>query len=478
MTSEEFPEAEVVSHRDTAAGRLALSRMWLATLACLAGAVALVWSSLEPGGTNITLHFQEGHGLQPGDALRNRGIDVGRVVSVKLDKDLAGVEVQAELAPAAKALAREGTRFWIVRPTVDLNGISGLETAVGSKYIAVVPGASQSGTPQLEFAGLETPPIDGADRTGLELVLRSAERYGINPGAPVTWRGVEVGRVLSCAISPDSRHVDIRVQLNATHQRLVNSASRFWVLSGVQFDAGLTGLKVSAESLATIFRGGVGLITPTDKQAQPVRPGDIFTLHPEEDESWTEQASAINLLELLPPATIGLSASWQQKTLGFTRTFTRPSLGVPVADQGKTELLIPASFLASAAGALDGSFTVSLDSNPEQAMDLKAISSDRPLIARVPISAPDLAAIPATRLRVPADGPEDCFVSRQTGNGEVVLESLGKQELSPGTDRWLVNKPGLGSELWNGAAVISAKDGQLIGLFVVDDAGSYIAPLQ
>lgn len=477
MTSEEFPEAEVISRRDTTLGRLAVSRMWLATLACLAGAVALVWYSLEPSGTKITLRFQEGYGLKPGDALRNRGIDVGRVTSVELDKDLAGVEVHAELAPAAKALAREGTRFWIVRPTLDVNGISGLETAVGSKYIAVVPGASQSGQPQLEFVGLETPPIDGSDRTGLELVLRSAERYGINPGAPVTWRGVEVGRVLSCAISPDSQHVDIRVQVYATHQRLVNSASRFWVMSGVQLDAGLTGLKVSAESLATIVRGGVGLITPADKQAQPVRPGDIFTLYPEEDESWTEQASAINLLELVPPATIGLSASWQQKTLGFTRSFTRPALGVLVADQEKTELLVPASFVAPGSGVLEGSFKVSLDSKPDQPLDWKTNSSDRVLIARLPISTPDLAAIPATRLRAPT-GPEDCFVSRQTGNGEVVLESLGKQELSLGADRWLVSKPGLGSELWNGAAVLSAKDGQLIGLFVVDDSGAYIAPLQ
>ncbi|MFO0264863.1 MAG: MlaD family protein, partial [Planctomycetota bacterium] len=136
MTSEEFPAAEIVSQRGQIAGRLAVSRMWLATLACLAGAIALVWFSLEPAGTEIAIRFQEGHGLKPGDTLRNRGIDVGRVLSVELDKDLAGVDVRAELAPAAKALAREGTRFWIVRPTVDVTGISGLETAVGSKYIA------------------------------------------------------------------------------------------------------------------------------------------------------------------------------------------------------------------------------------------------------------------------------------------------------------------------------------------------------
>ena len=476
MTSEEFPEAEVVSRSGQNGGRLAVSKMWLATLACLIGAIALVWYSLEPAGTKVTLRFQEGHGLKPGDALRNRGIDVGRVVSVGLDNDLAGVEVHAEFAPAAKALAREGTRFWIVRPTVDVTGISGLDTAVGSKYIAVAPGASQTGQAQFEFTGVETPPIDGVDSSGLELVLRSAERYGINPGAPVSWRGVEVGRVLSCSLSPDSRSVDIRIQINATHQRLINSASRFWVLSGVQLDAGLTGLKVSAESLATIVRGGIGVITPEDKAAQPARPGDIFELSAEEDKDWTEQAAAINLLELVPPTTVALTASWQQKTLGFTRSLTRSALAVPVDAAGKIELLVPASFIAPASGSLEGSFKVGLDSKPEQSLELPSNSAGD-LIARLAVATSDVPALPANRLRIPS-GPEDCFVARQTGSGEMVIESLGKQELNLAADRWLTSKPGLSSLLWNGAAVLAANDGQLIGLFVVDDSGAYIAPLK
>jgi hypothetical protein len=69
-------------------------------------------------------------------------------------------------------------------------------------------------------------------------------------------------------------------------------------------------------------------------------------------------------------------------------------------------------------------------------------------------------------------------VARQTSSGETVLESLGKQELNLATDRWLVSKSSLRSQLWNGAAVLAANDGQLIGLFVVDESGAYIAPLK
>jgi len=173
---------------------------------------------------------------------------------------------------------------------------------------------------------------------------------------------------------------------------------------------------------------------------------------------------------------VALTASWQQKTLGFTRSLTRSSLALPVITAGKTELLIPASFITPASGSLEGSFKVGLDSKPEQLLELPSNSSCD-LIARLAIATSDVPALPSNRLRIPS-GPEDCFVARQTGSGEMVIESLGKQELNLATDRWLTSKPGLSSVLWNGAAVIAAKDGQLIGLFVVDDSGTYIAPLK
>lgn len=480
MTTEEFPEAEVRS-RQARSGWPVLSRMWWATGLCVLAAVGLTWYSLEPRGTEILLHFQDGHGLKAGDPLRHRGIDVGRVVSVGLNDQLSGIDVRAELSAAAKGLAREGSRFWIVRPTVDLSGISGLETAVGSKYIAVAPGPAESGEQRLEFSGLETPPVDGSFSSGIELVLRGAKRYGISPGAPLTWRGVEVGQVLSCGLSPDALQVDVLVRIDANHQRLINSATRFWVLSGVQFDAGLTGLKVSAESLATVVRGGIGLITPESKNANPVRAGDVFTLHPEEDQSWTANAVPLNLLELSPPAMLPLLARWQQKTLGFTRTLERRSLGVPVEVNGEERLLVPSSFLEVPAESLTGSFQVAWEALPENRpapeLGLSDASPSEGLLSKLKLPASGVVALPANRQRI-ATEPEDCFVARQAAGGEVFLESLGRQELNATGERWTITKPSLNRAVWQGAAVLSARDGKLIGLLITDGNGACVAPIR
>jgi paraquat-inducible protein B len=116
-----------------------MSKMWLVSLACLLLAVGLTWYASGSPGTKLSLHFSEGHGLKPGDAIRHRGIEIGHVEAVSLEPTLRGIEVKAVLHDNAKAIACEGSRFWIVRPQLGLTGVSGLETAVGSKYIGVIP---------------------------------------------------------------------------------------------------------------------------------------------------------------------------------------------------------------------------------------------------------------------------------------------------------------------------------------------------
>ena len=115
------------------------SYMWLMTLVCLAIAIGIVWWSLPEVGHRITIHFPDGHGLESEDKVRYRGIDVGTVDDVRLNPDLSGVDVSVTLAPFAEPLAREGTRFWVVRPELSLSRISGIETDVGHKYIGLPP---------------------------------------------------------------------------------------------------------------------------------------------------------------------------------------------------------------------------------------------------------------------------------------------------------------------------------------------------
>ena len=136
-----LPIARITEGRESSTSMLRTSRLWWITAACVLLAGWLTWQSLPVRGPEITILFPDGHGLKQGDSLRYRGIDAGSVTSVVLNADLDRVVAIVSLTPAASALAREGSRFWIVRPQVSTAGITGLETAIGPRYIAVVPGA-------------------------------------------------------------------------------------------------------------------------------------------------------------------------------------------------------------------------------------------------------------------------------------------------------------------------------------------------
>lgn len=490
LPNEPFPVAQISPAKQ--AWYQQLSRMWFATIACLVLAIGLTWYSMDAAGTMVAIRFPEGHGLKPGDVLRHRGIDVGEVRRIDLSANLDSVIVHAELLPSAEAMACEGTKFWIVRPQLDLTGISGLETAVGAKYIAVVPGNSD--LKKVQFDGLDSRPPDGAQRTGLELVLRGAERFGVHPGSPLTWRGVEVGAVLSSGLSPDARHVDTRVQVFEAYRRLVSRDSKFWVTSGFQLDLGMSGLELSADSLASIARGGIAFITPggdVDSAGDSVQPGEVFTLHDKPEEAWTESASAIHLLKQPTPRVGRVQAEWARKVLGFTRRHQTAASAIVIAGNASATLFFPADLTEIPEDAIEDSFQWSYRSSKGQTalppLAETTATSEGDLqqqIFRLPMDLQQVPAsdrVPENRVRVPVS-PEDGFAVRNSGQGEddslVVLEMIGRDQWRQRDDgTWLIANGNLNREIWHGAVVIASQDEKVIGMLVVVDDLPAIVPL-
>ena len=74
------------------------TRLWWLTGACFILASGLVVTALQSQGKQISIRFDEGHGIKAGDTLRYRGIDVGSVKSVLIADDLSGIESRSVAA--------------------------------------------------------------------------------------------------------------------------------------------------------------------------------------------------------------------------------------------------------------------------------------------------------------------------------------------------------------------------------------------
>jgi paraquat-inducible protein B len=272
-----------------------LSWVWLVPVLALAllGTYLGVQVSKERGPA-ITITFQDAAGIESGAAIIHRGLTVGVVRTVELTESLDSVVVRADLAPHAAGLAREGAKFWVVKPEVSLAKVQGLETLLGPRYIAMQP-AEAGAPPARGFVGDEGPPPRDPDGS-LEIVLMARSAGDILPGTPVLYRGMPVGVVRHKELSEDSTRVRVTASIDPAHSALVRENTRFWNASGVGVDFGLfRGLTLNAGTLDSMLQGALQFATP-NRPGEPVQAGHEFELAPEPDSSWLDWSPEITLV--------------------------------------------------------------------------------------------------------------------------------------------------------------------------------------
>ena len=247
-------------------------------------------------GQIIELQADSADGLREGTDIRYRGLEVGRVEQVELSRDLSGVVLKARLTRAQESLAREGTRFWVVKAQLGLGGAENLGTLVSGPYIEVLP-RDKAGAPKARFTLLDQAPNRLLEAEGLRLTLSSARRGSLKAGVPVTYREVQVGKVTSFELGETGDRVLIHILIEPRYAPLVRTGSRFWNTSGVGVEAGLfKGVKVRTESVETILAGGVAFATPDNAQMGPeAKPGQTFALFDDVQDDWLQWAPKIPL---------------------------------------------------------------------------------------------------------------------------------------------------------------------------------------
>lgn len=214
----------------------------------------------EQEGKRITLLFDDGKGISARTQIRYRGVEIGRVLRIELNKKITGVQVTASLQKRYRSLLREGTQFWLVEPQLGLAGAKNLETIISGTYITLRPG---KGKTKRTFRALSAQPTSLEPRNGLKIIL-VAERLGsIKADDPVYFRQVKVGEVTGCRLSKDATSALISVDIEKPYAPLVRTNSKFWNVSGIKIDVGLfKGAKVRTQSMQSILEGGIAFATP------------------------------------------------------------------------------------------------------------------------------------------------------------------------------------------------------------------------
>jgi len=254
-----------------------MSPVWVIPIVAIALAGYLGYRTISEKGPEVTIYFETGSGLEAGKTqIKFKDVQIGTVTSVAVRHESPQIVVVCQLTNRTKGFVHEGAEFWVVRPRIGAGGVSGLGTLLSGAYINFVKGP-EGGKPARTFVGLESPPAMSPNDPRLRVVLHARDLGSLNPGDPVFFRQIKVGRIGNNALSKDGNGVDIEVLIQPEHAALVRSDSHFWNAGGVDISLGLGKLDIRTESLVALLIGGVAFDSPSG--GEPAAKDTKFLLH-------------------------------------------------------------------------------------------------------------------------------------------------------------------------------------------------------
>jgi len=286
---ENFPPAK--SRKRQALSSIAI--IWIAPFLAFVITASMVINAYRNGGDDVFVTFNSGSNMEVGKTpVMYRGVQVGLVQAMNINPDdISHVDVTLRInKSAAKAVAKEGTKFWKVEPKVSLTEVSGLDTIVRGAYIAVMPAASTiEGLKALpyqdHFIGTTEKPIDVFD-PGFAFMIKASSDTDIAIGAPILFKKQIVGKVESKELADDASYILYKARLQSQYKKFLHNESQFYTLNALDIKASLAGVDIKLSSLASLIAGGITFDTPIEAiTANAPLERTTFTLYHDKQEA-------------------------------------------------------------------------------------------------------------------------------------------------------------------------------------------------
>ncbi|PSW19908.1 intermembrane transport protein PqiB [Photobacterium sanctipauli] len=264
MSEQQAPKAKKESVKQ-------VSSIWLVPLVAIGIGLWMFYQYITSQGPEITLNMGTAEGIEVGKTeIKALNVKVGVVTDVTLNDDYTSITVKAQMDKDAARMLKEDTLFWVVKPRIGKEGVSGLETLLSGAYIQLQPG--RNGDEEREFTVLDIPPVAPPDAKGLRLVLTHNEAGKLGVGDPVLYEGFTVGRVEKVSFDPETKKAHYQLFIFEPYNSLIRKRTRFWLTSGVDLNMSAEGFNLKIGSIESLITGGVSFRVPKGRD-----PGELIT---------------------------------------------------------------------------------------------------------------------------------------------------------------------------------------------------------
>ena len=311
MTDNPTPaQMDVRPAKDGAIRRLSL--IWIVPVLALLISLGVAYQNYADRGTLIEIAFEDANGVTSGETvIKYRDVEVGRVEDVSFAEGLGEVIVQARIDKEVAPYLDDDANFWVVEPTVNLRGVTGLETVLSGVFIEGT-WDTQADVQQYEFTGLEQPPLTTASQRGTQIVFRARDGQALADGAPILHKGIQVGYLEAPELSRDGSSVVANAFVEAPFDQRITSATRFWDTSGFTVSLGTGGVALDVNSIASLIEGGIAFDTVVSG-GTPLEQGQIFDIFA------SEEAARESLFSSPDVAKFNVAVLFENSVSGLTK---------------------------------------------------------------------------------------------------------------------------------------------------------------
>lgn len=304
--------------------RRRLPFVWLLPLIGLGVVAYFAYWAYTQNQPNVELRLANASGIKAFQTpVLCRGVEVGTVTDVTLDATGNGATVSIRLDPSGLPLATSDSEWWVIRPEFSLTDVSGVESLLAGPSIEYRPGIEA--TQRLKvFTGLTGPPPDAGMTGGLRVFLTADERAAIEPGTPLRYRGIPIGRVVSMRLPTHGQAVIFIAEIDLPFAHLVRDNTVIWhqkraVANITRVSLGLEGYAIDFPRLNSALLISIDLATPDDP-GQPITQDAVFAMTdqpPKDYETWAPDltpAGTRPVTDSTPATTPDDKATTQAKT--------------------------------------------------------------------------------------------------------------------------------------------------------------------
>lgn len=295
-----------------------VSTIWLVPVIALAIGIWMLVQYVVSKGPEVTLTLNTAEGIEVGKTeIRALNVRVGVITDVRINQDYSAIIATAELDKDAERMLKEDTLFWVVKPRIGKEGISGLDTLLSGAYLQLQPGVSKE--EKMSFRVLEIPPVAPPDAKGLRLVLYHNEAGKLGVGDPVLYEGFTVGRVEKVTFDPKRKRANYQLFIFEPYNSLIRKRTRFWLTSGVDLQMSAEGFNLKIGSIESLITGGVSFRVPRGND-----PGSVIT----------DDMSRFRLYDNLKEARERFFDEYLEYVMLFDESVRGLSAGAPVEYRG------------------------------------------------------------------------------------------------------------------------------------------------